>query len=96
MATVTFDHVTKRFGPEATAVDDLNLEVATASSWSWSVRRAAGRPPPPALCGRPGDHQRGAAADRRVVNDVVPKDRDIAMVFQSYALYRSTKTWPSD
>ena len=37
--------------------------------------------------------------DGRVVNDVPPKDRDIAMVFQNYALYPAhdacSRTWPS-
>ena len=36
--------------------------------------------------------------DGKLVNDVVPKDRDIAMVFQNYALYRIcpyTTTWHS-
>ncbi len=33
--------------------------------------------------------------DGKVMNDVAPKDRDIAMVFQNYALYPCTTTWPS-
>ena len=99
MATVTFDHVTKRFGPEATAVDDLNLEVSdgeflvlvgpSGCGKTTALRCVAGLETISEGQLRIGD---------RVVNDVVPKDRDIAMVFQSYALYptcRSTTTWPS-
>ena len=44
MATVTFEHVWKRFGDFA-AVKDLNLgDHTTASSWSSSVPPAAARP----------------------------------------------------
>ena len=39
------------------------------------------------IAGLEGRHRRQARIGDRVVNDVPPKDRDIAMVFQSYALY---------
>ena len=59
-----------------------------ASSWSWSGRPVAARRPrsdaSPAW--RRSPTARILIGDR-VVNDVAPKDRDIAMVFQSYALY---------
>ena len=87
MATVTFDHVTKKFG-EVTAVDDLNLEIRdgefmvlvgpSGCGKTTSLRMIAGLEEITAGTLRIGD---------RVVNDVAPKDRDIAMVFQSYALY---------
>jgi multiple sugar transport system ATP-binding protein len=87
MATVTFDHVWKRFGDFA-AVKDLNLEIQdgefmvlvgpSGCGKTTSLRMIAGLEEV-----TEGDLKIG----ERVVNDVAPKDRDIAMVFQSYALY---------
>jgi multiple sugar transport system ATP-binding protein len=79
--------VTKRFG-DVTAVDDLTLEVAdeeflvllgpSGCGKSTALRMIAGLEEPTAGTIEIGD---------RTVNDVEAKDRDIAMVFQSYALY---------
>ena len=87
MATVTFDHVFKRYG-DVTAVSDLNLEIGdgefmvlvgpSGCGKTTSLRMIAGLEEISEGQLRIGD---------RVVNDVAPKDRDIAMVFQSYALY---------
>ncbi len=87
MATVTFDHVFKRFG-EVVAVSDFNLEIQdgefmvlvgpSGCGKTTSLRMIAGLEEISDGSLRIGD---------RVVNDVAPKDRDIAMVFQSYALY---------
>jgi multiple sugar transport system ATP-binding protein len=87
MATVTFDQVYKRYG-EVIAVADLNLEIGdgefmvlvgpSGCGKTTSLRMIAGLEEISDGTLRIGD---------RVVNDVAPKDRDIAMVFQSYALY---------
>jgi multiple sugar transport system ATP-binding protein len=87
MATVTFDHVSKRFG-EVTAVSDFNLEIGdgefmvlvgpSGCGKTTSLRMIAGLEEISDGILRIGD---------KIVNDVAPKDRDIAMVFQSYALY---------
>ena len=87
MATVTFDHVTKKYG-EVLAVDDLDLEIQdgefmvlvgpSGCGKTTSLRMIAGLEEITSGTLRIGD---------KVVNDVAPKDRDIAMVFQSYALY---------
>jgi multiple sugar transport system ATP-binding protein len=87
MATVTFDHVNKVFG-DFHAVKDLNLEIGdgefmvlvgpSGCGKTTSLRMIAGLEEITSGTLRIGD---------RVVNDVPPKDRDIAMVFQSYALY---------
>jgi multiple sugar transport system ATP-binding protein len=87
MAGVLLDHVTKRFG-EVLAVNDLSIQVQdkeflvvvgpSGCGKSTGLRLIAGLEE---ISG--GDIYIG---DRRV-NDVAPKDRDIAMVFQSYALY---------
>jgi multiple sugar transport system ATP-binding protein len=87
MATVTFDHVWKRYG-DFNAVKDLNLEI-TDGEFMVLVG--------PSGCGKTTSLRMIAGLEEisdgtlkigeRVVNDVAPKDRDIAMVFQSYALY---------
>src|SRR5213592_891428 len=87
MASVTLDHVTKRFG-EVTAVNDINIAVndkeflvlvgPSGCGKSTTLRLIAGLEELTAGNIYIGD---------RLVNDVAPKDRDIAMVFQSYALY---------
>jgi multiple sugar transport system ATP-binding protein len=87
MATVTFDNVVKKFG-EVTAVKDLSLTIAdgefmvlvgpSGCGKTTSLRMIAGLEDITSGILRIGD---------KVVNDIPPKDRDIAMVFQSYALY---------
>ena len=60
----------------------------TASSWSWSARPAAASPRCCACSRAWRTSPRGEIAiGGNVVNTVPPKDRDIAMVFQNYALY---------
>jgi multiple sugar transport system ATP-binding protein len=88
MATVTFDHLYKRYGDDVIAVNDLNLEIADGE-----FLVLVG----PSGCGKTTALRCVAGLEEisdgrlligdRVVNDVAPKDRDIAMVFQSYALY---------
>src|ERR687883_768672 len=87
MASVVLDHVTKKFG-DVTAVNDLSIQVQdreflvlvgpSGCGKSTGLRLVAGLEEISA-----GDIFIGD----RLVNDVAPKDRDIAMVFQSYALY---------
>ena len=87
MASVTFEHVYKKFG-DVIAVNDLNIEIEDKEFLVLVGPSAAARPPPCAAW--PGLEEisdgRILIGDQ-VVNDVAPKDRDIAMVFQSYALY---------
>jgi multiple sugar transport system ATP-binding protein len=87
VASVTYDHVTKRFG-EVVAVDDFCLEVKDEE-----FLVLVG----PSGCGKTTCLRMLAGLEQategeifigdRMVNDVAPKDRDIAMVFQNYALY---------
>ena len=87
MSEVTFDEVTKRFG-DVTAVDALTLEIRdrefmvvlgpSGCGKSTALRMIAGLETVTDGELRIGD---------TTVNDVEAKDRDIAMVFQSYALY---------
>src|SRR2546430_109872 len=88
MASVTFDHVSKRFSGGTLAVKDFSLDVKdtefmvlvgpSGCGKSTCLRMLAGLEEITDGEIRIGD---------RVVNDVPPRDRDIAMVFQSYALY---------
>ena len=88
MATVTFDHVTKQFGAEATAVNDLNLEVNDGEFLVLVGPSGCGKTTAlRCVAGLETISEGKLLIGDRVVNDVVPKDRDIAMVFQSYALY---------
>ena len=87
MASVTFDHVLKKFG-DFIALNDLNIEIADKEFLVLVGPSGCGKTT--ALRCLAGLEEvtagRVLIADQ-VVNDVAPKDRDIAMVFQSYALY---------
>ncbi len=89
MATVTFDNASRIYpGQERPAVDNLNIEIGdgeflvlvgpSGCGKSTSLRMLAGL--------EEIDAGRILIGDRDVT-DVPPKDRDIAMVFQNYALY---------
>ena len=87
MATVTFDHVWKRFG-EFSAVKDLNLEIGDGEFMVLVGPSGCGKTTSLRMIAGLEEISDGALKiGERVVNDVAPKDRDIAMVFQSYALY---------
>jgi multiple sugar transport system ATP-binding protein len=87
MSTITFDHVVKDYG-DVHVVKDMNIEIGdgefmvlvgpSGCGKTTALRMVAGLEEITAGTLKIGD---------RVVNDVAPKDRDIAMVFQSYALY---------
>jgi multiple sugar transport system ATP-binding protein len=88
MASVTFDHVYKRYGKNPPVIKDFCLEIKdreflvlvgpSGCGKSTVLRMIAGLEEISGGSLKIGD---------RVVNDVPPKDRDIAMVFQNYALY---------
>jgi multiple sugar transport system ATP-binding protein len=88
MASVGFQEVTKRFGQQTVAVDRLTLDVnegeflilvgPSGCGKTTALRMVAGLEEVTSGEIRIGD---------RVVNDLAPTERDIAMVFQNYALY---------
>jgi len=87
MASVTYDHVFKRFG-DVVAVNDLNIHVADKEFLVLVGPSGCGKTTAlRCLAGLEEISEGKIMIADRVVNDVAPKDRDIAMVFQSYALY---------
>ena len=87
MSSVTYEHVTKEFG-NVKAVNDLNLNIDDKEFLVFVGPSGCGKTTALRLLAGLEEISSGdiRIADR-VVNDVPPKDRDIAMVFQSYALY---------
>jgi multiple sugar transport system ATP-binding protein len=87
MASVTYDHVTKKFG-DVVAVNDLDIKVEDKEFLVLVGPSGCGKTTALRCLAGLEDITEGQIriADQ-VVNDVAPKDRDIAMVFQSYALY---------
>src|SRR3954454_7822216 len=88
MAAITFDDVTKTYDDGYRAVSDLNLDIQdgefvvlvgpSGCGKTTALRMVAGLEEISEGVLKIGD---------RVVNDMTPRERDIAMVFQSYALY---------
>ena len=87
MASVTFDHVWKKYG-DVVAVQDLNLAIEDQEFLVLVGPSGCGKTTAlRCLAGLEEITEGQVLIGDQVVNDVAPKDRDIAMVFQSYALY---------
>jgi multiple sugar transport system ATP-binding protein len=87
MASVSYDHVYKRFG-DVVAVNDMNIEIQDKEFLVLVGPSGCGKTTALRLLAGLEEITEGQILiGDRVVNDVAPKDRDIAMVFQSYALY---------
>ncbi len=88
MGEVVFNNVMKRFGPNVIAVNNLNLSI---SEGEFVVLVG------PSGCGKSTSLRMVAGLEEisdgeitingEIVNDLTPRERDIAMVFQTYALY---------
>lgn len=87
MAGVTFDNMIKRYG-DVTAVSDLNLDIKDKEFLVLVGPSGCGKSTAlRCLAGLEEISDGYIKIGERIVNDIPPKDRDIAMVFQSYALY---------
>src|SRR5437660_11463693 len=89
MASITFDHLVKRYTPSAPpAVNDLNLQIENSEFLVLVGPSGCGKTTALRCLAGLEDITAGRIIiGDRIVNDLPPKDRDIAMVFQSYALY---------
>jgi multiple sugar transport system ATP-binding protein len=88
MASVSFEGVTKRFTATTTAVDNLTLDVKDTEFMVLVGPSGCGKSTALRMLAGLEDVTEGTIKiGDRVVNDMAPQDRDIAMVFQSYALY---------
>ncbi len=88
MASVTYDHVVKRYTADVTVVKDFNVEVKDKEFMVLVGPSGCGKSTAlRMLAGLEAITEGQILIGDRVVNNVAAKDRDIAMVFQSYALY---------
>jgi multiple sugar transport system ATP-binding protein len=88
VASISFRHVYKRYAGNTVAVRDFNAEVADKEFLVLVGPSGCGKSTTlRMLAGLEEISDGEVAIGDRVVNNVAPKDRDVAMVFQSYALY---------
>ena len=88
MAGVTFEHVDKIYANGVQAVFDLSLEINDGEFLVLVGPSGCGKTTALRMVAGLEDISGGIVSiGGRVVNDVTPKERDIAMVFQNYALY---------
>src|SRR5438046_10742961 len=88
MASVTYDHVVKRHTADLTVVKDFNVEIKDKEFMVLVGPSGCGKSTAlRMLAGLEAISEGQILIGDRIVNNVAAKDRDIAMVFQSYALY---------
>ena len=88
MADIVLDQVTKRFPDGALAVDKVSIDIADGEFVILVGPSGCGKSTTLNMIAGLEDITEGELRiGGKVVNDKAPKDRDIAMVFQSYALY---------
>ncbi len=88
MAGVAFRNVSKVYGKDVLAVNDLNLDIRDGEFMVLVGPSGCGKTTALRMIAGLEEVTKGdIMIGERRVNDVPPKDRDIAMVFQNYALY---------
>lgn len=88
MATLSLKNVNKIYDNNVQAVFDFNLDIEDREFIVFVGPSGCGKSTTLRMIAGLEEITAGTISiDERVVNDVLPKDRDIAMVFQSYALY---------
>jgi multiple sugar transport system ATP-binding protein len=88
VAEIVLDHVVKRYPDGALAVDDFNLKIEDGEFIILVGPSGCGKSTTLNMVAGLEDITQGdLIIDGEVANNKAPKDRDIAMVFQSYALY---------
>src|SRR6267154_320489 len=88
MAEIVLDQITKRYPDGALAVDNISMNIADGEFIILVGPSGCGKSTTLNMIAGLEDITGGELRiGGQVVNDKAPKDRDIAMVFQSYALY---------
>jgi multiple sugar transport system ATP-binding protein len=88
MSEIVFDEVTKRFPDGTEAVKNMSLDIPDGEFVILVGPSGCGKSTALRMIAGLEDISEGELKiDDQVVNDLAPKDRDIAMVFQNYALY---------
>jgi multiple sugar transport system ATP-binding protein len=88
MASITLDHIGKSYTAEVTVIRDLSFDIKDGEFMVFVGPSGCGKSTVlRMIAGLETITEGTLKIGERVVNDVHPKDRDIAMVFQSYALY---------
>jgi multiple sugar transport system ATP-binding protein len=88
VASVTYEHVTKKFSADTAAVNDLSLEIRDTEFMVLVGPSGCGKSTALRMLAGLEEITSGQIKiDGQVVNEMPPRDRDVAMVFQSYALY---------
>ncbi len=88
MATIQFDNVSKRFGADVLAVSELSLEIGEGEFVILVGPSGCGKTTALRMVAGLEEVTSGEIRiNDRVVNDLAPTERDVAMVFQNYALY---------
>src|SRR5581483_10855790 len=88
MAEIALEHITKRYGDGYEAVKDMNLDVSDGEFMILVGPSGCGKSTALRMVAGLEDITDGELKiGGQVMNDRAPKERDIAMVFQNYALY---------
>jgi len=88
MATIELKNLTKVFGKETTVIKNLNLTINDGEFYVLVGPSGCGKSTTLRIIAGLEEATEGEVyIDGKLVNNVAPKDRDIAMVFQNYALY---------
>lgn len=93
MSYIRLINVTKKFG-DVTAVDNLNIEIGKGECFSMLGPSGCGKTTTLRMIAGFEEITGGELyMDGKVVNDIPPGERNIAMVFQSYALFPHLSVW---
>ena len=88
MASLNLEHIYKKYPNGFEAVKDFNLDIEDKEFIIFVGPSGCGKSTTLRMIAGLEDISSGTLKiDGKVMNDVEPKDRDIAMVFQNYALY---------
>lgn len=88
MANLSLENITKVYSGNVTAVKDFNLEIEDKEFIVFVGPSGCGKSTTLRMIAGLEEISGGELyIEDKIVNDVAPKDRDIAMVFQNYALY---------